>query len=177
MMHGKKNRLLIAEPAGGLCNRLICINNAIHLYKTMPDLCICIVWWKEPECGCRYEDILKPISGIPIRNFSRPLESRKDLIKKKKYTALVKSYFQKCFWNYYYRNRNRNRIGSFWENGGCTTEKKLISKIQAFRIGSKIFYRMGVEYRTECVLTEDFFSEVVIEKLCKIKNKNVDISR
>lgn len=167
----EKKRLLMAEPSGGLCNRLICINNTIHLLKLMPNLRICIVWWKEPECGCRYEDILKPIEGMVIKNFSRPLKTRKRLLKEKKYFTLFLSCFQKYFFDFYYRSGNPNRIGSFWEIGEGVTEEGLISKIGTFRSRAIIFHRMGVEYRTDCVLSENYFSDAVIKKLTNRKRK------
>lgn len=154
----------MAEPGGGLCNRLICLNNAIHILKEIEDLELRVVWWKEPECGCRYEDILKPIPGIGVINHTRPMVTRFELLRKGRLGGIFVATIQNLFFRYYYRQCNVNRIAGYWVDKSDVTEEKVFSLIRAFAQGSVIYYRMGVAYRTECILSEDYFSDLVINK-------------
>lgn len=162
----KKNKILMVEPGGGLCNRLICLNNAVHILREIDGLELRVVWWKEPECGCRFEDILKPIPGISVINYARPMEARGELLRTGRFGEILIATIQNLFWRYYYRQFNANRIAGY---GSGISEDEVLSAIRAFSEGSVIYYRMGVTYRKACILSEEAFSEAVIDKTSSVK--------
>lgn len=171
ILNYKKKRKLVAEPGGGLCNRLICLNNAINILREVEDLKLQVVWWKEPECGCKFEDILKPIPGISVVNYARPMETRRELLRKGKLKEAIVATIQNCFFGYYYRESNINRIAGYWSGIEDVTKEKVVSVIRSSAPGRVIYYRMGVEYRTECILSEKFFSNIVLDKFSSVKER------
>lgn len=165
----RKKKLLVAEPGGGLCNRLICLNNAMHLLREVEDLELRVVWWKEPECGCRFEDVLKPIPGISVTNYARPMVARGELLRQGRLGEVLVATMQTLFWQYYYRQFNANRIAGYGTGINNNTEENVLSVIRAFAERSVIYYRMGVTYRKEWLLSVESFSDAVIDKTNCVK--------
>ena len=169
-MRTYNKKILVIEPGGGLCNRLICINNAIHVAEK-ENMKLQIAWWKEPECGCRYADILKPIKGVAVKEYERPITPRSELLKKRKVISLIKSTVENLFFQFYYRDNNPDRISGYWSNDNVETESKMRNAIHALKDRKRIYARMDVQYRTENVISQNDFSNEVKSSVEMIKKE------
>ncbi|MCR5654778.1 MAG: hypothetical protein K6G07_03980 [Lachnospiraceae bacterium] len=57
--------MLILQPIGGLCNRMRSINSAKELAKKRNET-LTVIWFVNPELGCRFEDIFAPTKDFRI---------------------------------------------------------------------------------------------------------------
>lgn len=56
-------KMLIIEPAGGLCNRMYAIHSAANLARTF-NCPLTLVWEESSELGARFDQLFKPSAAF-----------------------------------------------------------------------------------------------------------------